>query len=150
MQPKFLILLVDDDPLLLDILTRASRNTFPEASFVQVQSNSQAISYIEELDTYGPKLVLLDISLGTDQSGYDFAFYLKVHPQGRFLPVVVLSVDQLPINITSAYISGISSYTVKPYSFEEWKIYFAILRGYWFTTVTIPPIRFQKLLEISK
>jgi len=150
MQVKFLILLVDDDPLLLDVLNRASRNTFPEASFVQVQSNSQAISYIEELDTYGPKLVLLDISLGTNQSGYDFAVYLKNHPQGRFLPIVVLTIDQLPINIMSAYLSGISAYTVKPDSFEDWKVYFAILRGYWFTTVTIPPIRFRKLLEIEK
>ena len=149
MQLKFLILLVDDDPSLLDVFTRASRNTFPEASFVQVQSNSQAISYIQKLDTYGPKLILLDIDLGSNQSGYDFAFYLKVHPQGRFLPIVVLSVDELPVNITSAYISGISAYTVKPDSFEGWKNYFAILRSYWFITVTIPPIRFQKLLEIS-
>lgn len=150
MQPKFLILLVDDDPLLLDVFTRASSYTFSEASFVQVQSNSQAISYIEELDTYGPKLVLLDIDLGSNQSGYDFAIYIKVHPQGRFLPIVVLTVDQLPINITSAYISGVSAYTVKPDSFEEWKVYFAILRNYWFSTVTIPPIRFQKVLVMSK
>lgn len=146
MQPKFLILLVDDDPMLLELINRAARSSFPEASFVQVKSNPEAISYIHELDTYGPKLILLDVNLGSDQSGFDFAFFLKVHPQGRFLPIVVLSIDQVPVNITSAYLSGISSYTVKPASFEEWKIYFTILRNYWYITVTIPPILFHKLV----
>ncbi|GAB3050386.1 response regulator [Spirosoma pulveris] len=145
MQSPFLILLVDDDPLLLDVLHRASRVSFPEASFIQVLSNPEAISYIQELDQYGPKLILLDVDLGSNQSGLDFAAFLRVHPQGRFLPLVMLSIDQLPATVGSAYLAGVSSFTVKPTSFGDWKIYFATLRLYWFRTVTIPPVRFHKL-----
>lgn len=146
MQPKFLILLVDDNPMLIDIVNRASRTSFHEASFVQVHSNSEAISYIHALDNYGPKLILLDIDLGSNQSGFDFAAFMRVHPQGRFLPLVVLTIDQLETTIGSAYLAGISSYTVKPSSFEEWKIYLANLRNYWFCTVTVPPVQFHKLV----
>jgi CheY-like chemotaxis protein len=145
MQPPFSILLVDDDPLLLDILDRASRDSFPEASFTQVHSHSEAVNYIHELNQYGPKLILLDIDLGSNQSGLDFAAFLKAHPQGRFLPLVMLSIDQMSANVGLAYLAGASSFTVKPASFGDWKIYFATLRLYWFRTVTIPSIRFHKL-----
>ncbi|SFF21725.1 response regulator [Spirosoma endophyticum] len=144
MQPKFLILLVDDDPLLVDILTRAAQGSFPEAFFIQVFSSSEAITYIQALDGRGPKLVLLDIDLGAKLNGFDFLAFLRTHDQARFLPVVMLTVDDLPSTIGSAYLMGASSFTVKPASFEGWKTYFATLRLYWFSTVTIPPIRFQK------
>ena len=145
MQPKFLILLVDDDPLLLEVVNRASRNSFQEASFVQVYSAPEAKTYITALDSYGPKLILLDIDLGFNQSGFEFAAFMHLHPEGRFLPIVILTMDQAPNNIGSAYRNGVSSYTVKPSSFEDWKSYFAHLRDYWFSTVTIPPVRFNKV-----
>jgi hypothetical protein len=40
---------------------------------------------------------------------------------------------------------GASAYTLKPGSFADWQTYMATLRLYWFSTVTIPPIRFRKL-----
>jgi CheY-like chemotaxis protein len=145
MQPKFLILVVDDDSSLLYVLNSASRLSFPEASFIQVHSVTEAITYIHELDNYGPKLILLDLDLGSSKSGLDLIVFLQSHAQGRFLPVIMLTIDQLPTTITTSYLAGVSSFTVKPFDFEEWKSYFAVLRLYWFSTVTIPPIRFHKL-----
>ncbi|GAB3788477.1 hypothetical protein GCM10028818_55110 [Spirosoma horti] len=145
MQPKFLILLVDDDSSLVEVLPLAVKSSFPEASFIQVHSHSEAIAYIHALDHYGPKLILLDIDLGSNQSGLDLAAFLRVHPEGRFVPIVILTIDQLPTTIGLAYLAGASSFTVKPASFGEWQIYLATLRLYWFSTVTIPPVRFHKL-----
>lgn len=145
MQPKFLILLVDDDSSLLHVLSLAAKISFPEASFIQVHSNEEAITYIHELDHYGPKLILLDIDLGINQSGVDFAAFLRVHPEGCFLPIVMLMIDQLPTTIGLDYLAGASSFTVKPASFRDWQIYLGTLRLYWFNTVTIPPVRFHKL-----
>lgn len=144
MQPKFMILLVDDDPQLADILHRASRVTFPEASFTQVHSHTEAISYINGLDTYGPRLVLLDIDLGESHTGFDFVTFLRAHQQARFLPIVMLTVDELPSAINSAYLVGASSFTLKPSSYEDWKAYMSILRLYWYSTVTMPLIQFHK------
>ncbi|MVM41515.1 response regulator [Spirosoma sp. HMF3257] len=146
MQPKFLILLVDDDRLLVDILRKASQVSFPEASFIQVFSASEAISYIHALDDkWGPKLILLDIDLGATLNGFNLLAFLRTHTEARFLPIVMLTVDELPTTIGTAYTVGVSSFTVKPASFEGWKNYFATLKLYWFSTVTIPPIRFRKL-----
>ena len=145
MQPKFLILLVDDDSSLIQVLSLAAKISFPEASFIQGHSHTEAVTYIHALDHYGPKLILLDMNLGSNQSGLDFAAFLRVHPEGRFVPIVILTTDQLPTTIGSTYLAGASSFTVKPASFGDWQIYLATLRLYWFNTVTIPPVRFHKL-----
>lgn len=147
MQPQFLILLVDDDPLLLEIVNRASRDSFQEASFLQVYNNPQAIAYITALDSYGPKLILLDIDLGFNQSGFEFAAFMHLHPEGRFLPIVILTMDLVRYTVDSAYRAGVSSYTAKPTSLDDWKSYLASLRNYWYSTVTIPPIRFHTLVQ---
>ncbi|GAB4016842.1 response regulator [Spirosoma sp. KCTC 42546] len=144
MKSNFPILLVDDDALLVDILHRASRDHFPEASFIQVFSNTEAIAYINALDGHGPKLVFLDIDLGSSVNGLDFLAFLQAHAQGRLLPVIMLTASQLPSTILTTYSTGAASFTVKPFSFDDWKMYFITLRQYWFDTVTIPPIRFYK------
>ncbi|MFD2937803.1 response regulator [Spirosoma flavum] len=95
------------------------------------------MSYVNELDSRGPKLVLLDIDLGSSLTGFDFLTFLRAH--ARFLPIIILTAHELPTTIKTAYFVGASSFTVKPYSFEDWKTYFAVLRLYWFSTVTIPP-----------
>ncbi len=140
----FPILVVDDDPLLVDILIHASAHSFPEACFTQLYNASEAIHYIKELDGYGPKLVLLDIDLADIETGFDFLVLLQAHPEARLLPVVVLSSSQLPADVITTYSMGASSFTSKPFSYPEWKIYLSQLRLYWFDTVTTPRIWFHK------
>jgi CheY-like chemotaxis protein len=146
MRSPFLILVVDDDPLLLDLFNRASKDSFTEASFVQVHSCPEAIQYIHQLDGFGPKLILLDIDLNSNQSGFTFLTFLKEHPQARFLPVSMLTVDDSPDTVVAAYAQWTASFSVKPDSFAGWKQYFLLLRQYWFNTVTIPAVRFHKLV----
>ncbi len=145
MQSKFQILIVDDDLHLMEILNRASLHSFPEASFIQAYSSTEAIAYIKNLNGYGPKLVLLDINLQDGANGFAFLTVLRSHPEALFLPVVMLTVSQLPHDIEVAYTSGASSFTVKPFSYNDWKTYLSHLRLYWFETVTLPAIRFHKI-----
>jgi CheY-like chemotaxis protein len=145
MQPKFLILVVDDDPLLLDTLNRAAWRSFPNVSFIQIYSATEAIIYINELDGHGPNLGFLDIDLQSELTGFDFLRFLKDHAQAHLLPVIMLTNNQEPSSIDSAYLLGASSHVVKPESFEGWRQHLITLRLYWFSVVTIPPVRFQKL-----
>ena len=146
MMPKFSILVVDDDPLLVDILRIASAHTFPEASFIQVYSDLEAISYINQLDGYGPKLVLLDIDLGGNTNEFAFIALLRAHKEAHLLPVVILTVNPLSDQVMAAYSFGASAFTIKPFSYEGWKAYLGHLRLYWFQTVTLPKIYFNKHL----
>lgn len=137
MANKFPILLVDDDPNVADVLSRAAQSTFPEATFIHVRSFEEAKRYIEELEGKGPKMVLLDIDLQDKVDGLDFLALLRAHPKGRILPVVVLSANKTATLVERAYTFGASSFTVKPFSFAEWKMYLHNLRTYWYETVTL-------------
>ncbi|GAB2546962.1 response regulator [Spirosoma aerophilum] len=138
MPSSFPILLVDDDPNLLDILTQAAQRSFPEAFFTQVYSVDQAKNYLQNLESDKIKIVLLDINLEEAQSGIDLVTYIKDLPNTRLLPVVILTVMGDAQLIEQAYQEGIAAYHVKPFSLAEWRHYLATLRAYWYDLVKFP------------
>ncbi|WP_080239611.1 response regulator [Spirosoma rigui] len=143
-QPSFPILLVDDDPLIADVLSRASQTSFPEASFISVTNFQDAKTYIDDLEGKGPKIVLLDIDLQDKVDGLDFLALLRTHPKGRLLPVVMLSASKTERQVERAYAFGASAFTVKPFSYADWKVYLGHLRVYWYETVTLLDVRHRK------
>ncbi|MCX6212779.1 response regulator [Spirosoma sp.] len=140
---SFPILLVDDDPLLAEVLIEAAKINFPEARFQQVYSAGEAKRYIDQLEGYGPKLILLDINLNEMNTGFNLLAYIQVHPQARLVPVLMLTVSQLTNDVKLAYEIGASSFTVKPFSYEDWQTYLVNLRHYWYKTVSLPSIQFS-------
>lgn len=141
MSSQFPILLVDDDPNIADILSKAAKTSFAEASFIHVSNFEDAKQYIEELEGRGPKIVLLDIDLKDKVDGLDFLALLRAHPKGRILPVIMLSANQTPSLVERAYTFGASSFTVKPFGYDDWKTYLVNLRAYWYKTVTLLDVR---------
>ncbi|WP_020600309.1 response regulator [Spirosoma panaciterrae] len=140
----FPLLLVDDDPTIADIFRRAIGNAFPEADLKVVDSFSEAAAYLEGLFGRGPRLVLLDIDLRSELSGIDFLTLLREHPQGRLLPVVILSAGEDQTIKEEAYDRGASAFTVKPFSYQAWKSYAEQLRAYWYGTATTPKLWFER------
>jgi CheY-like chemotaxis protein len=143
-QTQFPILLVDDDAQIADVLVRAAQSSFPEASFIYVASFEEAKAYIDDLEGRGPKIVLLDIDLKGAVDGLDFLAMLRAHPKGRLLPVVMLSGSKTPRQVERSYAFGASAFTVKPYSYSDWKMYLQNLRTYWFETVTLLDFRHRR------
>ncbi|QDK80205.1 response regulator [Spirosoma sp. KCTC 42546] len=141
---RYSILLVDDDPHLIELLNHAAQQVFPEASFFQVTSAAEAIAYIETLEGYGPRLVLLDLNLSSADNGLHFLSFLRANENTRFLPVVILTVSNLYGDIENSYALGVSAFTIKPTRLDEWVDYVRNLRNYWFDTVTLPAIVFNK------
>ncbi|MBN8826693.1 MULTISPECIES: response regulator [unclassified Spirosoma] len=140
MPAKLPILLVDDDPQLVEILNRAASQVFPLAHFIQISSFAEAATYLDALKEHGPRLVLLDIDLKDKQSGFDFLSLLREHPQGKMVPVVMLSVESDEQIAEEAYTFGANAFTQKPDTYADWKKYVKLLKLYWFETVTIPKI----------
>lgn len=144
MPSTFSILVVDDDPHLIELLTLAGQQSFPEASFFQITSVAEAIAYIKTLDGYGPRLVLLDLRLSPIENGLHFLSFLRANADTRFLPVVMLTISDLKSDIDNSYATGVSAFTIKPIRFDAWVEYVRNLRIYWFDTVTLPAIIFNK------
>ncbi|GAB3052320.1 response regulator [Spirosoma pulveris] len=144
MSAKFTILLVDDDPDVATILTRVSSQSFPEARYIHVTEFKQAQNYLNDLDGLGPNLVLLDINLQTQPSGFEFLSLMRKHPVGCFVPIVILTATSKQTVAQEAYVRGANSFTVKPFSYADWKTYVSQLRTYWFETVSIPKLYFRQ------
>lgn len=138
------ILLVDDDSSIVDLLTRSAKQIFPEATFTHVSSYAEAAQYMSDLSGKGPRLILLDVNLQVGLSGLEFLKLIRSHPQGRFLPVVMLSSSREDVDTIAAYLSGASAYTQKPDSYAGWKTYVGKLRAYWYETVTVPQLWFER------
>ena len=138
------ILLVDDEMAVIDVLGRAAQNRFPEAHFTHVDTFEGASAYLGNLEGRGPRLILLDIDLKAGESGLTFLSRLREHPQGRLIPVIVLSATNEPDKVEEAHRCGASAFTQKPFSYGDWQNYVQTLRNYWFSTVKVPQLWFEK------
>lgn len=142
MTEAFSILLVNDDPSIADLLTQASQQVFPEARFTAVGGFPEAVAYFETLSGPRPSLVLLDLNLNSQQNGLDFLRLMRQHPQGRYLPIIILSASRDVQKMEESYRQGATAFTVKPFSYSEWKEYTRQLRDYWFGMASLPIIWF--------
>ena len=76
MKMKGRIFLLDDDELIITMLSRALRN---EGFETQVQTSGRDV--IEKIEAWHPDLVMLDIHLGEDRNGLDILNEIKPHPR---------------------------------------------------------------------
>ncbi|MEZ0541177.1 response regulator [Fibrella arboris] len=138
MTARFPVLIIDDDPTIAEIINRAAATAFPEASFMAVNHFDQAVTYLDNLEGRGPCLILLDVDLQEDRTGLDFLTLLRKHPQGRLIPVIMLSAGADQPTIDEAYFRGANAFTTKPFTLSEWKHYTTQLQQYWYQVVTMP------------
>jgi CheY-like chemotaxis protein len=135
---SFPILLIDDDPHLVDLFNQASKDNFPQARYTQVYSVQEAKRYLSTCQGPGPKLIFLDINFKDTLTGFDLLAFLRADIQTRNLPVVMLTVSEEAADVQTAYRYGAASFVRKPDTLAEWKTYVGNLRLYWVDTVTLP------------
>lgn len=133
----FEILVVDDEPPICDLLTRIASQVFPEASFVNVRSAQETLSYLDRQLNTPPQLILLDINLGQSIDGLALIPQLNDRLKGR-APIVMLTASFEPPVVKQAYEHGAVAYTQKPEDLQGWRHYVANLRSYWHDTTTLP------------
>jgi CheY-like chemotaxis protein len=138
MHAKFNILLVDDDPNVLDIIERASKHVFPSAAFSWVKSVQEASTYLDKITGKEPEIILLDIHLLIEPNGLEFLTLLRNHALGKLIPVIVLTAASNKELTNQAYERGANAFTIKPDTYSGWKSYVEELRLFWFDTVKRP------------
>ena len=139
MPRKFVILFVDDDQSIQQIAERAARSSFPAATLVFLSSSREVKAYFENPENQLPKLVLLDVNLNEQVNGIEILSSLRARRRTYTVPVIVFTGDELGRRARQAYSTGASSFTIKPFSYEQWKNYMTLIRQYWFETVQLPP-----------
>jgi DNA-binding NtrC family response regulator len=114
MKSKGRIFLVDDDELIISMLSRMLKN-----SGYDVRTATSATDLVSRIKSWSPDIVLLDIRIG-DQSGID------VLPELAKLDlptqVVMLTADDTAETAVKAMKLGAADYLTKPFNIDEVKI----------------------------
>lgn len=129
------ILLVEDNPMDLDLTLRAfNKRRFINAIEV-ARDGEEALAYVARWDAGEPipAVILLDINM-PKVNGLEVLEQLKRHPMYRRIPVVVLTSSREDRDLAAAYDLGVNSYIEKPVSFNKFMEVADQIELYWCVT----------------
>jgi len=114
------ILLVEDNPLDLDLTVRAFATKNLTNPIQTARDGEEALKYIEKWDNGEPipVVILLDLNM-PKINGLEVLKEIKNHPEYKTIPVVILTTSSESADIKTAYQLGANSYIVKPVDFEK-------------------------------
>jgi len=131
------LLLVEDNPLDLELALRALRKANLTERIHVARDGAEALEFIfcegvhatRKIED-GPKVILLDLKL-PKIDGLDVLKRLKGDPRTKTIPVVVLTSSKEQSDIVASYNLGVNSYIVKPVNFERFADAVRVLGLYW-------------------
>lgn len=143
---KTIILIVEDDPDHLFLITTALKQCMPGVRAVGVADKSAAMIYVAtswDESRVLPTLIVLDLYLPTVADGLAAVKWFKDyfrsngHPP---VPIIMFSGSGKAEDVKACYDQGVNAYMVKSADFGDWLSYFETLRQYWFQTVSLPKV----------
>ncbi|SIQ85607.1 CheY chemotaxis protein or a CheY-like REC (receiver) domain [Aromatoleum tolulyticum] len=133
------ILLVEDNPVDLDLALRAFARRGPDRRIEVARDGEEALAYLRrwEQGHPPPALVLLDIKLPR-VNGLEVLRQLKSHPRFGCLPVVMLTTSGEDADVGQAYELGANSYIIKPVNFARFIEVTEQIEQYWCLLNALP------------
>jgi DNA-binding response OmpR family regulator len=111
---KWLVLVVEDDPDLLTLITRMLEK---EGYRVQTANNGEA-GLALALHKPKPNLIISDIMM-PDMDGLEMVRRIKEDPSTKPTPVVFLTAKQTPKDVIAGIQAGARYYLTKPFRMNE-------------------------------
>lgn len=133
------ILLVEDNPLDIDLTLRAFKKQGLLNPVVVVRDGEEAVSWIARWDKGEPlpNIILMDLKL-PKINGLEVLRRFKQQPKLKLVPIVVLTSSSQDKDISTAYEYGANSYIVKPVDFDKFVSVAAEIEIYWLGTTVLP------------
>jgi len=133
------ILLVEDNPMDIDLTLRALKQRKLDYPIEIARDGEEALAWIPRWEAGEPKpvVILLDVNM-PKVSGLDVLRQIKSHPVSRTIPVVMLTTSSVSHDVQTAYEFGANSYIVKPVDFDKFMDVAAQIEWYW-VTANQPP-----------
>lgn len=132
-----LILLVDDEPPIIDILSRVGGQIFPEAQFISTDSPREVLQWLGDTSRQQPQLILLDIDLHQSVDGIELIPEIRSLTKSQ-VPIVMFTVSESKSDVQRSYRAGAVAYTQKPNDMEGWRNYVEILKRFWYDVSKLP------------
>ena len=126
------ILLVEDNPVDIDLTLRAFARRKLANSVLVARDGEEALAWIPRWDDgeTKPAVILLDLNMPRID-GLTVLKTLKTHPEHRDIPIVVLTTSKEDRDISKAYELGANSYIVKPVDFDNFMDVAQQIELYW-------------------
>jgi hypothetical protein len=126
------ILLVDDNPMDVDLTLRAFKRRKLANPVEVARDGEEALAWIPRWEAGEPRpmVILLDINMPR-VGGLEVLRQLKSHPVFRTIPVVLLTTSAVSQDVETAYQHGANSYIVKPVDFDQFMEVAAQIEVYW-------------------
>jgi CheY-like chemotaxis protein len=126
------VLLVEDNPMDVDLTRRAFARRRLANPLEVVRDGREALDYLERSEQSGelPVVILLDLKL-PKLGGLDVLQHVKASAVLRAVPVVVLTTSREDRDVQTAYELGANSYIVKPVDFENFIEVVTQIEAYW-------------------
>jgi CheY-like chemotaxis protein len=108
MRPATRVLVVDDNPINIEIVTEALEDDF------QILPASNADEALELVERFQPRIVLLDVMLpGMD--GYELCRRIRTAPGMLSARIVMVTAKAMPSEESFGYDAGADAYVTKPF-----------------------------------
>lgn len=135
------ILLVEDNPG--DV--RLTKEAFKEGNIAinlnVVMDGVEALKYLKRKEPYAhvslPDLILLDLNL-PKMDGREVLEEIKMDPELRRLPVVILTTSNAEQDIMKSYNLYVNCYINKPVDFDKFFEIIKKIEEFWFNTAILP------------
>lgn len=135
------LLLVEDNPMDVDLALQAFETHAVANPVVVLRDGEEALRYMEAHavpeDSALPLVVLLDLRL-PKVDGLEVLKQFGQHPIWKQIPVVVVTTSRESGDIESAYKLGASAYIVKPVEFSDFAETVKTIKMFWLLT-NVPP-----------
>lgn len=137
--PENPILLVEDNPMDVDLTRRAFARRRLANPLLVARDGQEAVDMLEHWPAHEPPplIMLLDINLPR-MNGMEVLHYIKTHRHWKTLPVIVLTTSKDSDDIQTAYTLGANSYIVKPVDFDKFREVVEQIDLYWLV-INQPP-----------
>ena len=135
------ILLVEDNPMDLDLTLRAFAHQKLTNQIDVARDGQEALDYIAKWEAGAPVpvVILLDINM-PKVGGLEVLRQLRAHPRFGTIPVVMLTTSAEHADVQSAYKLGANSYIVKPVDFDKFLAVAQQIDLYWMVLNRTPDV----------
>jgi CheY-like chemotaxis protein len=138
------ILYADDDPEDRMLVQEAWKESRVANPLDLVEDGEDLMDYLHRSGKYAgeagsplPGLILLDLNM-PKKDGREALQEIKADPRLRSIPVVILTTSKAEQDILTSYDLGVSSFIVKPVTFQSLVELTLTLNKYWFEIVELP------------
>ena len=135
------ILLVEDNPGDVRLTQEAFREGNIAVNLEVARDGVEAIAYLRKqvpfTDVVTPDLILLDLNL-PKRDGREVLAEIKVDPDLKRIPVVVLTTSNAEADILKSYNLHVNCYLNKPVDFDRFFDIVQKIEDFWLTTAVLP------------